>query len=67
MAGTIEGGHKARNTIKERYGEDFYRKIGQKGGSVCVPKGFALNHKLASLAGRKGGSISRRLTTLAEA
>lgn len=32
MAGTKEGAKKAVISIKEKYGEDFYQKIGRKGG-----------------------------------
>jgi len=60
VAGTAEGGIKASIVNKEKYGADFYRNIGAKGGSAQVPKGFASNRKLASEAGRKGGTISRR-------
>ena len=61
MVGTKAGGVKARTTNKERYGEDFYQRIGKKGGSVAgIKKGFALNIELARLAGCKGGRISRR-------
>lgn len=37
-----------------------YEVMGRKGGKAQVTKGFGTNRKLASLAGRKGGSISRR-------
>lgn len=60
MPGTKAGAAKAKLTIKERYSEDFWAKIGSKGGSAKVPKGFATNHQLAAEAGRKGGQISRR-------
>lgn len=60
MAGTIEGGRKAAATNKAKYGDDFYKTMGSKGGSVCCPKGFAVNKELARSAGRIGGSISRR-------
>lgn len=60
MAGTAEGGIKASIVNKEKYGADFYRNIGAKGGSAQVPKGFASNRKLASEAGRIGGRKSRR-------
>lgn len=61
MAGTKEGGKAAADTNKEKYGSDFYKKIGSKGGKVKGPKGFAcvpLEQRIA--AGRKGGRISRR-------
>lgn len=52
---------KARNTTYEKHGKDFYRNIGRKGGSVIGAKrGFASNPALASIAGAKGGRISRR-------
>ena len=65
MAATVEGGKKAAKTNKERYGEDFYKINGAKGGSKthaqgAKPKGFAANKKLARLAGVKGGCISKR-------
>ena len=61
MSGTKEGGIKARKTNYERNGKDFYKRIGSLGGRVCgIKKGFALNHKLAVEAGRKGGRISKQ-------
>lgn len=59
MAGTRAGGLQAAETNKERHGEDFFRKIGAKGGYAKVPKGFALSGK-AREAGILGGTISRR-------
>ena len=32
MAGTKAGGLKAARTNKEKYGDDFYREMGRKGG-----------------------------------
>lgn len=62
MAGNKKGGLKAVATIKKRYGEDFYVNIGRKGGTAyhARPRGFAANIELASIAGAKGGRISRR-------
>ena len=60
MAGTKIGGVKAAQVNKEKYGENFYHTIGAKGGSVKVPKGFAVNLDLASRAGAIGGAISKR-------
>ena len=51
---------KARETNYERYGKDFYRLQGQKGGQAGHTGGFAANPALASIAGAKGGRISRR-------
>lgn len=60
MTGTLAGGRKAAKTTKERHGEDFYARIGQKGGANSHEGGFASNRELARIAGRKGGSMSRR-------
>ena len=60
MAGTKTGSIKAKQTIKETYGEDFFVNIGRKGGRRCVSKGFGKNKELASSAGRKGGLKSKR-------
>lgn len=58
----ITGGLKAAKTNKLRYGKDFYVNIGRKGGTAyhAFPRGFAANIELASIAGAKGGRISRR-------
>lgn len=60
MAGTKAGGKKAAETNKRKYGEDFYRENGRKGGRNGHTGGFAANRELASIAGRKGGKISKR-------
>lgn len=62
MAGTKAGGLKAALKNKERYGKDFYRMIGSKGGQQkpSKPRGFAADKELARAAGAKGGRISRR-------
>lgn len=60
MSGTKQGGLKASRTNRERYGDDWYKTIGSKGGKAKVPKGFALNRERAKLAGAKGGKISKR-------
>lgn len=60
MSGTKEGGVKSAKTNKERYGSNFYKKIGSIGGKNGNTGGFAKNRELARIAGRKGGSISRR-------
>ena len=54
------GGSKVRKTIEERYGKDYWRKIGSKGGKATGMKGFALNPELARIAGKKGGTKSTR-------
>ena len=60
MSGTIEGGKAAAKTNKERYGADWYAKIGAKGGKKGTTGGFYANRELAREAGRKGGLISKR-------
>lgn len=60
MAGTKAGGEKAKLTNKEKHGDDFYAKIGAKGGRVSKRGGFASNPELARIAGRKGGLKSSR-------
>lgn len=49
-------------TIKQKFGEDFYQKIGAKGGKAPYrgKKGFAANKELARIAGRKGGLVPRK-------
>lgn len=60
MSGTTAGGRKASITNRLIHGEDFYRRIGRKGGQNGHTGGFAANHELAKEAGRKGGLISKR-------
>ena len=54
MAGTKAGGQKAAKTNKEKYGNDFYAKIGGIGGRNGHTGGFASNPELARRAGQKG-------------
>lgn len=63
MAGNESRGKKAANTNKEKYGKDFYSKIGAKGGRLGKTGGFAAGlegRERASWAGRIGGLKSRR-------
>jgi hypothetical protein len=60
MAGTKAGGLAAAATNKAKYGDDFYAKIGSKGGKLGKTGGFAANKELAREAGRKGGLKSKR-------
>lgn len=60
MAGNMEGGRKAAQTNKRKYGENWYREIGAKGGRNGHTGGFYVNRALARVAGAKGGRISKR-------
>lgn len=60
MSGTLEGGKRAAATNKRKYGEDFYTKIGAKGGKNGRTGGFYANRELARIAGAKGGRKSSR-------
>lgn len=63
MTGTRSGGLKAAETNRILHGEDFYARIGAKGGSVLTdkPRGFAsMSIRKVKKAGRKGGLKSRR-------
>lgn len=55
MAGTTAGGKQAAETNIKRYGIDFYREIGRKGGQKSRDGGFAKNRELARKAGRLRG------------
>lgn len=60
MSGTKAGGLKAAATNKKKYGEDFYKINGKKGGQNGHTGGFAADRELARIAGAKGGRKSRR-------
>lgn len=69
MAGTKEGAAKTIITVKQRHGDNFYGKIGSKGGKLSRNGGFAsekigpdglTGRQRASVEGRIGGSISKR-------
>ena len=60
MSGTKAGAKKAVASIKEKYGEDYFQKIGRKGVQNGHTGGFAYDHELAVRAGTIGGKKSRR-------
>lgn len=69
MAGTKEGGISARQTNYKKYGPDYYRVIGKKGGKAGGKGGFAstvigkdglTGKERARLAGKRGGKVSKR-------
>jgi hypothetical protein len=60
MAGTKEGGLKAKAKNYELHGSDFYARIGAMGGRNGHTGGFAANPELAKIAGKKGGANGKR-------
>lgn len=62
MSGTKQGGQKTAQTNKEKYGENYYKELGRKGGLVNhrETRYFTLHRDIASIAGIKGGKISKR-------
>jgi general stress protein YciG len=60
MSGTKVGGLKAKTTNLKLHGQDFYQRIGKKGGQNSHVGGFGANPALAIIAGGKGGRISTR-------
>ena len=60
MPGSKIGGMKAAKTNKERHGEDFYARIGARGGRNGHTGGFAANPELARKMGKIAGRISKR-------
>lgn len=63
MAGTVAGGKKAAKTNLEKYGADFYVRLGSKGGKLGRTGGFAAGaegRRRAIEYGAIGGAKSRR-------
>lgn len=66
MPGTMTGGKKARETNKERYGDDYYKRIGSMGGkkhSGIKQRETVLERygdDYYSKIGSKGGKVSKR-------
>lgn len=62
MSGNREGGLKAVRTNREKYGKDFYKEMGRKGGSGHRPgtRYFHMHPEVARIVGAKGGKISKR-------
>lgn len=62
MPGTKEGAIKARATILELYGDNFYKEIGGAGGAKSRGGGFAqgeVGRQRAVLAGKRGGKARK--------
>lgn len=60
MTATREGGLKAAQTNRLKYGEDFYSRLGKLGGVKGRGHTFAHGKVDPVEAGRKGGKISKR-------
>ena len=60
MSQTKAGAKKARATMMEKYGKDYYKEIGKVGGQNGNTGGFYKNSEAAREAGRKGGLKSKR-------
>lgn len=60
MSGTKSGGLKTAATNKAKYGESYYKRIGEIGGRKGTTGGFWADRELARRAGRIGGMKSRR-------
>lgn len=60
MSGSKDGGKIAALTMKAKFGDDFFVRIGKIGGSRGHTGGFYANRELARTAGAKGGKASRR-------
>lgn len=55
-----KAGRKSAMLIKERYGEDFFRRNGALGGKASNTGGFTKGSEAAKAAGRKGGLATWR-------
>lgn len=64
MSGTKTGGQLAATKNRQRHGADYYKRIGALGGKKSRTGGFFGNPELASIAGKKGGRISKRKKAL---
>ena len=52
---------KAKRTLEERHGANYWSEIGKLGGAVrCPTKGFGSHKDLAKLAGIKSGEARRK-------
>jgi len=69
MAGTKAGAAKTALKLKEIYGDDYYKNIGQRGGKNGHTGGFASDkvgkdgltgYERAKKVGQRGGKISKR-------
>ncbi len=55
-----EAGKKGGQTVKQRYGKEFYEQIGRKGGRATKDThGHEFYENIGKLGGKKGGESTR--------
>lgn len=57
---TKAGAQKARAALLEKFGPNYWRELGARGGAASRKCGFYANRELAREAGKKGGKVSKR-------
>lgn len=60
MGGTHDGGIKTSKTNKAKYGENYYKEMGRKGGAAGKGHKFAHGKADPAIAGMIGGKKSKR-------
>jgi general stress protein YciG len=55
-----EAGRKGGETVKAKYGPDFFKTIGRKGGQATrATHGHAFYESIGKKGGKKGGEVTR--------
>lgn len=57
MTQTVSGAKKAAAIKKAKYGDDYFKELGRKGGKAGTMSGFYGRPKAAAEAGRKGAKV----------
>lgn len=63
MSGTREGNAKVVITLKQKYGDDYFKRIGAVGGKKSIGGGFAAGEEgraRARVYGAIGGKLGKR-------
>ena len=55
MSGTRAGGKRFARKMKDKYGEDYFKQIGSRGGKKSVGGGFTGDSARAIAVGKTGG------------
>ena len=55
MSGTKEGAKKSAEKLKAKYGEDYFKRLGKKGGTNSSGGFSQLSHEEVVEIARKGG------------